>query len=236
MAGALSKRGPSRAPHSTRQPATRQPATRQRRPTGDLVLRNDDGQLLPLQPSRWHGPLTAADRRMLEGLVGPVLDVGCGPGRIVEGLARRGVVVLGVDSAPGAVAMTRGRGCAAVQRSVFERLPGEGRWASVLLLDGNVGIGGDPIRLLRRCRSLMTPTGVVVAEVERPGAGWRTCRARLERAEETGPWFDWSVVGADAIAGLARAAGLALRSVQGLADDRWFAQLAVGAATDRACA
>jgi SAM-dependent methyltransferase len=169
-------------------------------------------------------------------LAGPVLDVGCGPGRIVEGLARRGVVVLGVDPAPGAVAMTRRRGCAVVQRSVFERLPGEGRWTSVLLLDGNIGIGGDPVRLLDRCCGLISPMGVIVAELEAPGSGLLTCRARLERAQATGPWFDWAVVGADAIAGAAYSAGLAVRSVEGVVDDRWFAHLVPGVAAGRACA
>jgi len=205
-------------------------------PTKGVVLRGDDGSLLPFVPSRWHGQATPGERRVLARLSGPVLDVGCGPGRIVEGLTRLGVAALGVDTAPGAVALTRRRGCAVVQRSVFAPLPGEGRWASVVLIDGNVGIGGDPVRLLRRCRSLMCSTGVVVAEVEAPGCGWRTCRARLERADEMGPWFEWSVVGADAIGGLARAAGLDLGDIERVAGDRWFAHLVADVAAGRACA
>jgi SAM-dependent methyltransferase len=196
-----------------------------RRRTGKVVLRADDGALLPLDPSRWHGPPTKTDHRLLAALDGPVLDVGCGPGRIVEGLARRGVAALGVDPAPGAVALARRRGCAILQRSVFEPLPGEGRWTSVLLVDGNVGIGGDPVRLLRRCRALASPGGAVVVEVERPGVGWHVCRARLERGDEVGGWFGWAVVGADAIGPLAVAAGLRLRSLDRSADGRWFALL-----------
>ncbi len=216
--------------------ADRRRARPRPRANSDVVLRGDTGLLLPLEVSRWHAQATRGERRLLAGLSGPVLDVGCGPGRIVEGLARRGVVVLGVDPAPAAVALARRRGCAVVQRSVFEPLLGEGRWASLLLLDGNLGIGGDPVRLLRRCRSLIAPTGVVVAEVEPPGWGWLRCRARLERAGELGPWFDWSVVGADAIAGVAGAAGLAVRSVAADTDGRWFARLGAEIGSARDCA
>jgi SAM-dependent methyltransferase len=182
---------------------------------------------LPLDPSRWHGPLTAGDRRVLAGIEGPALDIGCGPGRIVAGLALSGVVVLGVDPAPGAVAMARARGCPVLQRSVFDPLPAEGRWASVLLFDGNLGIGGDPVRLLRRCRALARPGGAVIAEVEARRTGWRTCKARLERAGEVSTWFHWSVVGADAVAEIAGRAGLRLVSLQH-GDDRCFAHLSTG--------
>ena len=77
-------------------------------------------------------------------MAGPVLDVGCGPGRLVLGLAQRGTVALGVDPAPAAVALARSRGAPVLQRSVFDPLPGQGRWRTVLLADGNIGIGGDP--------------------------------------------------------------------------------------------
>ncbi len=198
---------------------------------GDLppvVLRADDGSLLPLDPARWHGSPTRTEQRLLSSLSGPVLDVGCGPGRLVIGLACRGVPALGVDSAAGAVSLARSRGASVLQRSVFEPLPGEGRWRSVLLLDGNLGIGGDAVHLLRRCRGLAAPDGAIVAEVERPGTGWRTCRARLERGTDHGPWFGWSVVGADAIDRVAVSAGLMLDRVERTSDgraQRWFAHL-----------
>jgi SAM-dependent methyltransferase len=181
--------------------------------------------VLPLDAARWQGPPTRAEQSLLADLPGPVLDVGCGPGRIVEGLAHRGVVALGVDPAPHAVIMARRRGRAVLQRSVFGRLPGEGRWATVLLLDGNIGIAGDPVRLLRRCHHLVHSGGLVLVEVEPSGRGWRTCRARLERDVEHGPWFDWSVVGADAIGQLAEWAGLRLASLTRSPEDRWFAYL-----------
>ncbi len=201
---------------------------------GRLTLRDANGDALPLDPDRWHGAITPVEHLLLGMLRGPVLDVGCGPGRIVGSLARRGVMALGVDPAPGAVSLARQHGCSVLQRSVFAPLPGEGRWRSVLLLDGNIGIGGDPVRLLRRCRALMDETGTVVAEVEAPGDGWRSCRARLERGNEASAWFAWSLVGADAVTALAAEAGLRVQAIDQTCERRWFAHLAHLAPTRRA--
>jgi SAM-dependent methyltransferase len=198
-------------------------------PGDAVVLRADDGTTLPLDPGRWHCQPTPDEERLLDAMTGPVLDVGCGPGRFVVGLARRGTVALGVDPAPAAVALCRSKGAPVLQKSVFDPLPGQGRWRTVLLADGNIGIGGDPERLLCRCRDLLAEDGTVVVEVEAPSratAGWRPYRARLERGPAFGPWFSWAVVGADAIAGVARAAGLRLLRLEPMrAEGRWFAHL-----------
>ncbi|HVW31522.1 MAG TPA: methyltransferase domain-containing protein, partial [Acidimicrobiia bacterium] len=191
--------------------------------------RAEDGTALPLDPGRWHAEPTPGEARLVEGMAGPVLDVGCGPGRFVIGLAQRGTVALGVDPAPAAVALCRSKGAPVLQKSVFDPLPGQGRWRTVLLADGNIGIGGDPERLLRRCAELLASDGTVIVEVEAPSthpAGWRPYRARLERGGALGPWFAWAVVGADAIGALARAAGLRLRRLESIpAEGRWFAHL-----------
>jgi SAM-dependent methyltransferase len=137
-------------------------------------------------------------------------------------------VALGVDPAPAACALARSRGAAVLQRSVFDPLPGAGRWRTIVLADGNIGIGGDPVRLLRRCRDLLAPGGTVVVEVEAPSSttGWRRHRVRLERGPVHGPWFSWAVVGAPAVAGLAVAAGLEVRRLQHITEERrWFAHL-----------
>jgi SAM-dependent methyltransferase len=191
-----------------------------------LVLRADDGTTLPLDPARWHSDPSAGEERLLAAAAAPVLDVGCGPGRLVLGLARRGAVALGVDPAPAACALARARGAPVLQRSVFDPLPGHGRWRTILLADGNIGIGGDPVRLLRRCGDLLAEDGTIVVEVLAPGPGWRSHRVRLERAGQHGPWFTWAVVDADAIAGLAGAAGFELLHLRPIAaEHRWFAHL-----------
>lgn len=190
------------------------------------LLRARDGALLRLDIERWHGEATVAEMGVLAGVTGPVIDIGCGPGRFVVGLARRGVVALGIDPVPGAIHAARRRGACVLQRSVFDPLPGERRWQSALLMDGNVGIGGDPVRLLSRCRALVAPGGTIVVELHPPGTGERHHRARLERGGVAGPWFEWAEVGVDAIGSIAAAAGMRADRIDRLAaEGRWFARL-----------
>ena len=189
-----------------------------------LALRDDTGRDLALDPERWYRPPSPGERRLLAALDAPVLDVGCGPGRILETLGHQGVMALGIDPLPAAATLARSKGCTVLQRSVFDRLPGERRWGAVLLLDGNIGIGGEPPRLLHRCKALVRPGGCVVAEVDPPGAPSRSCRARLERDGQSGAWFKWAIVGSDDIAALASDAGLAIRSIAHF-DGRWIALL-----------
>lgn len=132
---------------------------------GPLYLRRRDGWLLPLEVERWCSEPDAADDTLLARCTGPVLDVGCGPGRLVAALARLGHTALGVDVTPEAVARTVRAGGSALCRSVFDPLPREGSWGTVLLIDGNIGIGGDPVALLRRTAELTAPGGSVLVEV-----------------------------------------------------------------------
>ncbi|HVL04778.1 MAG TPA: methyltransferase domain-containing protein [Acidimicrobiales bacterium] len=191
-----------------------------------VVLRAHTGEALDLDLDRWHDRATAEEADLLEAVDGPVIDLGCGPGRLVVRLASQGVPVLGVDSSPSAVALARMRGATVLQRDIFGPLPGEGRWGTALLFDGNVGIGGDPSRLLRRCRQLTGDRGSVVAEVQPPGTGWRRLTAWFERDGRRSQSFDWAVVGADAIAGLARKAGFEVAALAPTPSGRWFARLA----------
>jgi SAM-dependent methyltransferase len=189
-----------------------------------LAVRLDDGRSHVLDVARWVGPVTAADETVLARAAGPVLDVGCGPGRHVHALARRGVLALGVDASGDAVRLARRRGAPVVEASIFGDVPGAGRWASALLLDGSIGIGGAPVRLLRRVRKLLVPGGRVLVELEPPGTPTRAARARMEDGDGWSAAFPWALVGTDAIDGLARAAGLR-RTERWRHDDRWFAEL-----------
>ncbi|WP_274560766.1 class I SAM-dependent methyltransferase [Streptomyces spiramyceticus] len=131
---------------------------------GPLFLRRTDGWLLPLDVERWCAGADAADLSALRRCEGAVLDIGCGPGRLVAALAARGQRALGIDVSDAAVERTRRLGGAALRRSVFDPLPGEGSWGTALLVDGNIGIGGDPRALLLRTTALLAPGGLLIAE------------------------------------------------------------------------
>ena len=133
-----------------------------------VVATGTDGRSVPSlsEVDRWRAPADAVDQLALSRCEGPVLDIGCGPGRIVTALAERGIPALGVDISALAVLLTTTRGAPALRRPVQGQLPGEGRWGSVLLMDGNIGIGGAPEALLRRCAELVRPEGLVLVEVD----------------------------------------------------------------------
>ena len=48
----------------------------------------------------WERPADLVDRAVLWGIRGPVLEVGCGPGRLVAALAESGTPALGIDISP----------------------------------------------------------------------------------------------------------------------------------------
>ena len=184
-----------------------------------------DGSRFELPLHRWAGPLTAADEGILSRAGGPVLDIGCGPGRYVHALARRGVMALGVDVSPVAVRLARQRGADALEGSIFDHVPGAGNWQTALLLDGNVGIGGHPLRLLRRVRSLLAGAGALLVEVDPHQRGVLRLDARLEGSAGCSEPFAWTRGGAAAIGPLAAAAGFELAESWAV-DGRGFARLA----------
>jgi SAM-dependent methyltransferase len=179
---------------------------------------------MPLPAARWSEPADADDLAMLDLCDGPTLDVGCGPGRMSAALASSGRVVLGIDVVDEAVIQTRDRGAAALQRDVFTTLPAEGRWMTALLADGNVGIGGDPIALLRRVGALLAACGRIVVELAEPGTATRTAWAELVSPEARSKPFRWAVVGVDDIGPMAIEAGFGVGAVHQFGD-RWCAVL-----------
>ena len=186
--------------------------------------RFSDGTLRPLPLDRYLGPADATDEHLLTGVRGPVLDVGCGPGRHLHALAARGVFALGVDLSPAAVDIARGGGARAIVASIFDDLPGGGTWRSALLLDGNIGIGGDPARLLARIATLLGGDGEILIELDPPGSATVAGRARIETPRRVSSWFPWARVSVSGVERVARDGGFEVCETWSLAG-RWFARL-----------
>lgn len=196
-----------------------------------LVARYVDGQAVPVDTARWCASARGADETVIELVHGRVLDVGCGPGRLLSGLAARGLRALGIDIAPAAVELARSRGVPAVRCSVFGAVPDAGDWDWVLLVDGNVGIGGQPRKLLARARDLLSEDGRILVELEGPGDCTRQSRVRLETTDGfIGAWFPWAHLGVDELEDVAHRSGLVVLDCFSVREanptaQRWFAIL-----------
>jgi SAM-dependent methyltransferase len=176
---------------------------------GTLYLHAVDGSRARFDVSRWRDDADAVDRALLRRARGPVLDIGSGPGRMVKAAVARGMKALGVDVSPVAVEIMRAAGLPVHHGSIFEPIPHEGSWSTALLLDGNIGIGGDPAMLLARCREVLRWTGDLIVETHADASRDRAYHGSLVGQDgHVSDSFPWAEVGRDALAPHAAEAGL----------------------------
>lgn len=168
----------------------------------------------PLDISAFVGAATGEEREVLALTEGSLLDVGCGPGRLVRAALDAHRPALGIDVSQAAVAHALSEGLPVLRRSVFDPIPGEGSWGTVVLLDGNIGIGGEPEVLLERCAVLLGASGQMVVESHADLA--RDSRFRAQLVDESGvcsAFFPWAEVGATTIRSITADLGLATTTV-----------------------
>ena len=188
-------------------------------------IRHEDGEVRSLPAHRWlgvrcpgdvahHAVDDVFDEAVTQLCSGPTIELGCGPGRLVARLIQRGVPALGIDRSATAIRLAGRGGAPALLGDVFDPLPGMGWWQTVLLVDGNVGLGGDPLRIVGRAAELLARGGRCVAEFDAEAIGIRSRWVRLESACEVGPWFRWASVGVDSAGALAAQVGLTLTNVR----------------------
>jgi SAM-dependent methyltransferase len=183
---------------------------------GTLIASNitpagiDSESPLPLDVSRWSGAADVVDMFVVARCEPPVLDLGCGPGRMVRALSESGRAALGVDMSSVAVGLSMARGGPALRRRINQPLPAEGRWGTALLMDGNVGMGGEVAALLARCAQLVRPGGLVICEVDRVSRRHESHTVVLRTEDATSVALRWSRIGAAALLEAAKSLDLLL--------------------------
>jgi SAM-dependent methyltransferase len=193
-----------------------------------VFLQGSRGGRTPMDVARWNASADLVDLTLLSAVNGPVLDIGCGPGRMVKAAHDLGLAAMGIDVSPTAVEIARKLGVEVVQGSVFDFVPRAGTWQTALLVDGNIGIGGDVAALLERCAELISLDGEIVIEVDSTPDRLHTYTAALVDDEGgTSETFPWAEVGANKLVEIARPLGLRLRQSWEL-EGRGFCRLALG--------
>lgn len=177
------------------------------------LVRGDEspGESADYDLGRWMAAADDVDNALIAGESGPLLDIGCGPGRMIHAALEHGLVALGVDVSRAAVRVAKEAGLPVIAGSVFDRLPREGHWGTALLLDGNIGIGGNPTALLNRCRELLGRRGAVIVEVQADDDIDEVFTAHIVDDDgRTSSTFPWAEVGSRALTLHAAAAGLSV--------------------------
>lgn len=146
---------------------------------------------------------------LLAAGAGPILDIGCGAGRHLEALRRRGLAVVGLDLSPELLCRAGGRVGGRVVRADMRRLPfGPGVFRAAISMFTSFGYFRDPEEnrdVLREARRVTAPggglaldyfnrevvLGGLVAESTRVVAGGRILERRRVRPGPEG--VDWIV-------------------------------------------
>lgn len=107
------------------------------------TVERDDGFLFTTDVAEYFDDLDQHEQHeqwVIKRAGGRVLDVGCGAGRHAIALADRGADVIGVDTSPGAVYVSRQRGVRVLLGTVEEQEDAIGRFDCILLLGYNLGL------------------------------------------------------------------------------------------------
>jgi SAM-dependent methyltransferase len=166
------------------------------RAVDELLLEVDDGTVVPAMDPEWffrtEPDWEPEERRLIEMVThGPVLDLGAGAGRVALHLQERGLRVTAVESSPGAARVCRRRGVRDVRVQDLNSPPADQAWRTILLLCGNLGLGGSwdgNRRLLVRLAEISAPDAVLLADsVDYTGRA--EIGLRIRYADQVTPWW-----------------------------------------------
>lgn len=183
--------------------------------TYEIVEREDGlidiGSALPYfqQHDKW--PIH--ERHPIERARGPILDIGCGAGRVALYLQDRGHEVLAIDNSPLAAKVTKLRGVKAVRvLSIDDVQTLRRRFATIVLYGNNFGLFGGMTKarhLLAAMHKIATPDAAIIAAAADPystrdpvhlayhqrnrerGRMAGQIRLRIRYRQFCGNWFDY---------------------------------------------
>lgn len=191
---------------------------------GAEVVERDDGFISVGDVGRYFGgphSWSPCEAAILPKARGRVLDIGCGAGRHMIGLRKRGLDVWGIDPSPGAVEVCRERGLN-VSVGDIDRLP-SGPFDTLLLFGNNLALLGSPSAAPARLAGLAAaaaPGAVILGsnidpyrnadpvqvgfqarnrKLGRPGGHQRL---RVRHAATATEWFDYWFTSVEELEGL----------------------------------
>ena len=164
------------------------------------ALEVDDGTVVTAMHPAWFfrpfGEWDWWERELLSSVTrGPVLDLGAGAGRASLHFQSLGLAVTAVESSVGAAEVCRRRGVDDVRVQDLNDPPVSPTepWGAVLLLCGNLGLGGSwegNRRLLARLAAVAAPGAVLVGDsVEAGDAGRSDLGLRIRYGDLVTPWW-----------------------------------------------
>ena len=182
-----------------------------------LDLEVDDGSIGPGMHPEWFFRAERdwePEERQLIDLVteGPVLDLGAGAGRVALHLQDRGLRVAAIESSPGAAEVCRKRGVLDVRVQDLNDPPSDQPWKAILLLCGNLGLGGSwegNRRLLQRLAAIC-PSGALLVGDSVNYSGRAEVGLRIKYGDLVTPWWRQRNVAAPEAAALVLDTGWAI--------------------------
>ena len=203
----------------------------QGRTTYEVVEREDGlidiGSALPYfqEYDRWPDH----EREAIAEARGPVLDIGCGAGRVALYLQQQGREVMGIDNSPLAVRVTRLRGVKRARILAIEDIHTLRRkFDTIVLFGNNFGLLGGvkkARRLLSTMHRITGPEAAIIAAAADPyatrdplhlayqeqnrrrGRLPGQLRLRIRYRQLCGPWFDYLFVAPDEMCSLVENTG-----------------------------
>ncbi len=219
---------------------------------GKVTIVRDDGYRDPGSVRylfRSYRGWPSTEREAIRWARGRVLDVGCGPGRVALYLQRKGLRVVGIDSAPEAIECARLRGVHDVRRMDARRLDFPPKSFDTLVMFGNnFGICGGfdaTRRFLRGAGRITRRGGLLIGSTRTPGSWMERhaeyikrnvrrgrppglIRLRIEYKGKIGAWFPLLLVSPDDLLRLCEASGWDVLKIipgpQGIADYAFVAR------------